>query len=123
MIPEDLRTQRFGGIVRRVEDFGQYIQQLRTDKGLSRPDVRYEVRRRWGISISEDTLILWEGGKTPGIPAVGLACLTLLYGASFNDVFGRLVNAQGGAADGPVPVDDPPADTSAKTPPRRRRGA
>jgi hypothetical protein len=108
-----------------MEDFGQYLRQLREDKNLSRPDVRYEARRRWGVKISEDALVLWEGGKTPGIPAVGLLALVRLYGADPNDVFERLFNAVAGEGDGPAPPqDDPPAGTKPDAArPRRRRGA
>lgn len=108
-----------------MEDFGQYLRQLREAKRLSRPDVRYEARRRWGVSISEDALVLWEAGKTPGIPAVGLAALARLYDADFNEVFSRLFNAVAGEPDAPaLPREDPPADTKPATVrPRRRRGA
>jgi hypothetical protein len=102
-----------------MEEFGDYLKQLRIRANLERPEVRYELRSRWGISLSEDALALWEGGKIQGIPAVPLACLARLYGVSFEDLFGRLFTARFDGVDGPVPTDPPETDTPPS--PRRAR--
>jgi len=112
-----------------MEEFGRYLKHLREQAGYSQRGVDHEVMNRWGISISKDNLALWEGGKTPGIPAVPLACLARLYGVGFEELFGQLFRARfGDRADA---QDDPdqarPAPTvDEATPPapgrRRARG-
>jgi transcriptional regulator with XRE-family HTH domain len=80
----------------RAAEFGRYLESLRTAQGLSRPALRDKVRDRFGDerTMSTSTIANWEKGKIKDMSCSGLVRLTVVLGASWEDVFGRLVEIE-----------------------------
>jgi transcriptional regulator with XRE-family HTH domain len=88
-----------------VEQFGSYLRSLRAARGLSRPELRDQIRDRFGDArgISTKTLENWEGGKIDGMSAGALARLVVVLEADYEDVFSKLVAAQLASRDAHAP--------------------
>ena len=88
-----------------MEEFGVYLRSLRAARGLSRPELRDQIRDRFGDArgVSTKTIENWEGGKIDGMSAGALARLAVVLEADYEDVFSKLVAAQIAARGGHAP--------------------
>ncbi len=109
--------------------FGPHLRELREAKGLTREDLVYELRRRFGEdgAISTSMLGKWEKNQIPNMGAGSLANVVEVLEADYEDVFSRLVTDPGDAPGRPVPEDvpespTPPADPSGGARRGRRPG-